>query len=271
MANCRCTSPSSRMLVANNDRSVPPERLGGAPLPKCSRPQVPSVDWNAAQSPAPPRLGTTFRVRADLSSRGWVLPLPGRAPAPQPSLSNLGRTAQPALEPVGSRPRQAGEHRGVLGSGEEPSRLPGAEVPVGEGGSGKTDVSGPRCCSPGRPLASVGGSGSELPGIRSGAGSRANQSSSRSIRTSRVRTPATWQQPRQSGAAAGNPEEVRRQVLAKPTAPAPLSGRPGRSPRAATGPCEATGASLASRYLAVRTPELRRVPLPEQRARRALL
>lgn len=46
---------------------------------------------------------------------------------------------------------------------------------------------------------------------------------------------------------------------------------PGRSPRAATGPCEATGASLASRYLAERTPELRRVPLPEQRARRALL
>lgn len=190
---------------------------------------------NAAQSPAPPNLGTTFRVRADLSSRGWVQPLPGRAPAPQPSLSNLGRTAQPVRDPVGSRPCQASEHRGVLGSGEEPSRLPGAEVPVGEGGSGKTDVSGLRCCSPERPLASVGGSGNELPGIRSGTGSRANQSSSRSIRTSRVRTPATWQQPRQSGAAAGNQEEVRRQVLTKPTAPAPLSGRPGQKPKGSYG------------------------------------
>lgn len=88
---------------------------------------------------------------------------------------------------------------------------------------------------------------------------------------SRVRTRATWQQPRQSGAAADNPEES----VVRSSASLRLRRRcledPGRSPRAATGPCEATGASLASRYLAVRTPELRRVPLPEQRARRALL
>jgi hypothetical protein len=185
---------------------------------------------NAAQSPAPPRLGTTFRVRADLSSRGRV------PRSRSPAVSLHPREDSPAArEPVGSRPRHTGEHRGALGSGEEPSRLPGAEVPVGEGGSGKTDVSGLRCCSPGRPLASLGGSGSEHRGIRGRAGLRANQSSSRSIRMSRGRTPATWQQPRQSGAAADNPEEVRRQVLRKPTAPAPLSGRPGQKPKGSYG------------------------------------
>lgn len=33
----------------------------------------------------------------------------------------------------------------------------------------------------------------------------------------------------------GHPEEVRRQVLAKPTAPAPLSGRPGQKPKGSYG------------------------------------
>lgn len=48
-------------------------------------------------------------------------------------------------------------------------------------------------------------------------------------------TPAAWPQPRRSGAAADSPEEVGRRVLAKRTAPAPLSGRLGQKPKGSYG------------------------------------
>lgn len=229
---------------------------------------------NPAQSPAPPRLGTTFRSKADLSSRGRVLPLPGRAPAPQLSLSNLGGTTQAARDPVGSRPRQADEHRGALGSGEEPSGLPA--FPELRSRSAKAEVV--RLTCPGCGAArrddhwhrSVAWGASFVESVAGPGRGR-----SRALRGAFERAECGR---RRRGSSRGNQAQqrtTRRRSVVRSSPSLPLRRRcledPGRSPRAATGPCEATGASLASRYLAVRTPELRRVPLPEQRARRALL
>lgn len=163
-ANRRCTSPSSRMLAAHTARSAQLEKRGKDTFTKAFGPQA----WERGHKPRPVHVRGNFGHQG-LGSPGRVQPSVARAPASWPPLSSLGRAARPVSSTE------------FFGSGEEPSSLPAAEVPVGEGGSGKTDVSGPRCCSPARPLASFAGSGSELRGVRSRAGSPAKLSSSGSI------------------------------------------------------------------------------------------
>lgn len=229
--------------------------------------------WERGTKPRPARLGTTFRIGATSAARGGSAFTRPRSRSPAVSLQPRA-DGQPAPDPVGRRLRRAGEHRGVPSSGEELSRLPAfpelrspsakAEVVrltcpgcgaarrddhrhrlVARGASFVESVAGP--CG-GRTRALRGAFERAESGRRRRGSSRGNQAQRRTTR-------------RRSVVRSSPSLQLRRRCLEDP----------GRSPRAATGPCEATGASLASRYLAVRTPELRRVPLPEQRARRALL
>lgn len=133
-------------------------------MSRCWRPQDPGTGTRHKPSPRPGRGDSPHRGQPRHSGTGPAFGRPpARAPTPRPSLSGQPGAAQAR---VGSRrPRPAHEHQlssPERGAFPELRSLPAKAEVV------RTDVSGLRCCSPGRTLASPAGSGTEPRGVASG-------------------------------------------------------------------------------------------------------